>query len=267
MNRATYICDECEREFAGPVWHCTTCQRHNQPDHRTCRCGEECPLPKEWFDKARDAQWNAAAKPESTSKAKPKGKQLVDSQGRPVPEPLYPVFGRRPDFTSAVQHIGLAATKLKGLLPEFFDADERRRLMETLREVQTSIQRAAPDRVCPSCGGNGCRSCAKRGWAAKSSQPQKKRRKVVWAEWTEAEEALLGTAPDREVARILGRNPGAVTLRRFQKKIPKYRRIDAAKAKLVLRQTKGNKTEAAKRLGVDRKTLARWADGGQNIKS
>lgn len=62
MNRATYICDECEREFAGPVWHCTTCQRHNQPDHRTCRCGEECPLPKEWFDQARDAQWNAATK-------------------------------------------------------------------------------------------------------------------------------------------------------------------------------------------------------------
>lgn len=255
-----YICDECERQFAGPVWHCTNCHKHNQPDHRTCRCGEECPLPKEWFDAARDAQWDAATKPEAA--AKPKGKPIVDAEGRPVPEVLHQVFGRRPDFTSAVQHLGLATTKLKGLLSEFFEADDRRRLLEALRELQTSIQHAAPDRVCQACSGGGCRSCANRGWSPKRpGKAPRRRQKAVWAEWTEAEEALLGTAPDREVARILGRNHGAVKLRRFQKKIPQYRKIDPGAAKLALRQAKGNKAQAAKRLGISRATLSRWVKG------
>src|SRR5205807_4598881 len=55
-----------------------------------------------------------------------------------------------------------------------------------------------------------------RHFAARRGKPVKPGTRV----WTSKEERLLGTKPDCEVARLLKRSVGAVSARRYQKKIP-----------------------------------------------
>src|SRR5205823_11054338 len=55
-----------------------------------------------------------------------------------------------------------------------------------------------------------------RHFATRRGKPVKPGTRV----WTPKEERLLGTKPDREVARLLKRSVGAVSARRYQKKIP-----------------------------------------------
>lgn len=61
---AEYRCDECERLFIGPVWHCLTCGRHNAPMYRSCReCQQECPFDPGWERDWQEAKVMAPRKP------------------------------------------------------------------------------------------------------------------------------------------------------------------------------------------------------------
>lgn len=49
-----YTCDECERSFGGPMWHCQHCGRHTQAQYRTCRfCHSPCHFPEGWLEAAQ----------------------------------------------------------------------------------------------------------------------------------------------------------------------------------------------------------------------
>ena len=78
LIRLQYTCDECGKYFGRPVWHCPGCGNHNSPDIRTCKCGEVCAIPKEWFQSAaREAhRW----KPPEKEK-KREAPKVIDKSG------------------------------------------------------------------------------------------------------------------------------------------------------------------------------------------